>query len=285
MIKNIETDLKEKNDKLQIKKFDIRSLCKNPAILIIAGRDKGKSWVVKAILEKLTGYPAGIVICPTENADPFYSKIIPKSFIYLNYKSEIIKNIISRQQILKEKEKTSGKIIDKRIFLVMDDCLASKTIWSKDPMIKELLMNGRHYDITFILTMQYSLGIAPDLRSNFDYVFMLYDDIFSNVKRLYDHYAGLFPSVESFREVFLQLTNDYGCMVLNKKTGSKILNNKLFWYKAPDLRGSDFRLGCRQFKNYHTNNYREFKKKIDTNEISNLINEKRKYKKLKIKKI
>ena len=34
-------------------------------------------------------------------------------------------------------------------------------------------MNGRHYKILFILTMQYALGIPPNLRTNIDYVFIL----------------------------------------------------------------------------------------------------------------
>ena len=48
---------------------------------------------------------------------------------------------------------------------------------SKDPLIYELMYNGRHYKILFMLTMQTPLGIKPDLRSNFDYFFLLATDI------------------------------------------------------------------------------------------------------------
>ena len=84
----------------------------------------------------------------------------------------------------------------------MDDCLGSKHAWAKDKPILEMFYNGRHFQITFILTMQFPLGIGPELRSNFDYVFLLADDFVSNQKRIYDHYAGMFPNFESFRRVF-----------------------------------------------------------------------------------
>ena len=55
-------------------------------------------------------------------------------------------------------------------------------------------MNGRHYFAMFIITMQYALGIPPVLRTNIDYVFILRENIFMNRKKLYDQYAGMFPT-------------------------------------------------------------------------------------------
>ena len=52
---------------------------------------------------------------------------------------------------------------DDRIMVIMDDCMASKGTWLKDPNILELFFNGRHHHLSFILTMQFSLGIPPEL--------------------------------------------------------------------------------------------------------------------------
>ena len=38
-------------------------------------------------------------------------------------------------------------------------------------------MTGRHYNILFIITMQYPLGIPPALRTNLDYVFLFRENI------------------------------------------------------------------------------------------------------------
>ena len=62
--------------------------------------------------------------------------------------------------------------IDPRAFLILDDCLYDNT-WSKDKWMRSVFMNGRHYKLLFLLTMQYALGVPPNLRTNIDYVFIL----------------------------------------------------------------------------------------------------------------
>ena len=69
--------------------------------------------------------------------------------------------------------KDGKKPKDDRLMLIMDDCMSSKGSWVKEEPILELFFNGRHHHISFILTMQYSLGIPPEMRSNFDYIFFL----------------------------------------------------------------------------------------------------------------
>ena len=89
--------------------------------------------------------------------------------------------------------------------------MSSKHLWLKDPNMLVIFNEGRHYQLTFILTMQYCLGIQPELRSNFDYIFLLGEDFISNRKRLYEHYAGMYPSFDIFQQVFNEITADYGC--------------------------------------------------------------------------
>jgi hypothetical protein len=104
------------------------------------------------------------------------------------------------------------------------------------------------------------LGISPELRTQFDYIFLLADDFYSNLRRIYDHYAGMFPTFESFRQIFKQLTADYGCMVIANTTRGKVkMNedagflNKIFWYKAPKQKTTT--MGCTQFNKFHKSNY------------------------------
>ena len=66
-----------------------------------------------------------------------------------------------------------------------------------------------------MITMQYALGIPPALRSNVDYVFILRENINSNRKRLYEHYAGMFPTYEIFSQVMDQCTSNYECLVID----------------------------------------------------------------------
>jgi hypothetical protein len=107
-----------------------------------------------------------------------------------------------------------------------------------------LFMNGRHWKIMLIITMQYPLGIAPALRTNIDYVFILRENYISNRKRIYDNYAGMFPTFESFCTVMDQCTEDYSCLVIDNSSKSNKLTDQVFWYKATGH--EPFRLGSNE---------------------------------------
>lgn len=279
--KDIDIEMKGKRDRLPIKTFLLSQFVTDPAIIMIAKRGSGKSWVVRALLEFFKDIPVGLIIAPTDRMNSFYGKFFPDSYIHYEYKSEIIDNVLKRQRIIiqKEKEKNAqGKKIDPRSFIIMDDCLGQKGSWVRDKPIQELLYNGRHYRIMYILTMQFPLGITPELRSNFDYIFLLAEDYISNQKRIYDHYAGMFPSFDSFRQVFTQLTADFGSMVIVNRGVKTTLFDKVFYYKAPDLsQMSEVKIGCKQFRDFHKNNYNEewMKAGEEFNEVEYFLNKKK----------
>jgi len=243
---------------LPISKFRLKDMVKDPSIVMVAKRGSGKSWVCRNILKFLNrvGIPGGMVIAKTEKMNPFYSNFFPELYIHYEYKTEILEKMLFRQEKMMDKraEKNKrGKRVNPRAFLVMDDCLASKTTWVKDKPIQEIFYNGRHYKLTFILTMQFPLGIGPELRCNFDYIFLLADDFISNQKRLFDHYAGMFPNFDSFRQVYNQLTQDFGCMVIvNRGSRSEFLD-KVFYFKASEE--SDDTIGSKQFIKFNEYNY------------------------------
>ena len=58
-------------------------------------------------------------------------------------------------------------------------------------------MNGRHYKMMFLVTMQYALGITEP-RTNIDYVFILRENIVSNRKRIYEATPGCSRHSKSF---------------------------------------------------------------------------------------
>ena len=250
--------------KLQIREFKLDSMVENPAIVMIAKRASGKSWICRDILRNFKDIPVGLIIAPTEKMSdpPFYSDFFPDSYIHYQYKSEIIERMLYRQDVMIEKQKEKakeGKILDPRGFILMDDCLSKKSSWMKDQPIMELLFNGRHYRLMYILTMQFPLGITPELRCNFDYIFLLAEDFYSNLKRLFDHYAGMFPTFDSFRTVFNVVTQDFGCMVIVNRGARSSFTDKIFWFKASNQNIG--MIGCKQFIEYHDNNYDDLWKK------------------------
>ena len=240
---------------LELKKFDMKSISfkpgesKGPVIVLIGRRDTGKSYLVKDLLFYHQDIPIGTVISGTEEGNGFYGKLVPKLFIHNEYNTAIIENILKRQrsvlkQIKKEVETFKKSTIDPRAFLILDDCLFDDT-WSRDKMMRLLFMNGRHWKIMLVITMQYPLGIPPVLRTNIDYVFILREPYIANRKRIYDNFAGMFPTFESFCQVMDQCTENYECLVINNNVKSNKLQDQVFWYRADNH--NDFKLGSKEF--------------------------------------
>jgi hypothetical protein len=256
--KEITLNHRGKTGECPINEFDLNQMVDHPSIVMIAKRGSGKSWVVRAILQHFSKkVPVGIIISPTDRMSSFYADFIPDSYIYYEFKPDTIERMLERQKdiIKRQKERRKeGKETNTRAFIVMDDCLSSKGEWAKDPAVSELLFNGRHYHIMYILTMQFPLGIKPELRCNFDYVFLLADDTVSNQKRIFEHYAGMFPNFEAFRQVFVQLTADFGSMVIVNRGVRNNFLEKVFFYKAPASKINGF-IGGGQYKKFHEDNF------------------------------
>jgi hypothetical protein len=240
---------------LELKKFDMKSISfksdenKGPVVVLIGKRDTGKSFLVRDLLYYQQGIPIGTVISGTEEGNGFYAKMVPKLFVHHEYNTAIIENILKRQrtvlkQIKKEMETYKRTNIDPRAFVILDDCLYDST-WTRDKMMRLLFMNGRHWKVMLVITMQYPLGIPPALRTNIDYVFILRENYIANRKRIYENYAGMFPTFEAFCQVMDQCTENYECLVINNNVKSNKLNDQVFYYKA-DNHG-DFRLGSKEF--------------------------------------
>jgi hypothetical protein len=240
---------------LELKKFDMKSIQfrpnenKGPVVVLIGKRDTGKSFLVRDLLYYQQDIPIGTVISGTEEGNGFYGKMVPRLFIHNEYNSAIIENILKRQrtvlkQVKKEMETYKRSTIDPRAFVILDDCLYDSS-WSRDKLMRLLFMNGRHWKIMLVITMQYPLGIPPTLRTNIDYVFILRENYIANRKRIYENYAGMFPTFESFCQVMDQCTENYECLVINNNSKSNKLTDQVFWYKADNH--NDFRLGSKEF--------------------------------------
>tara|TARA_B100001175_G_C19450380_1_gene611002 strand:- start:403 stop:1236 length:834 start_codon:yes stop_codon:yes gene_type:complete len=237
------------------------SISDDKVVVMIGKRDTGKSFLCRDLLYYHQDIPVGTVISATEIANCFYGKMVPPLFIHNEYNEEVVKKVLIRQtrcmeQVKKEKNSFNfngqSKKTDPRTFVILDDCLYDNS-WTKSKFVRSLFMNGRHWKVFFIITMQYALGIPPNLRTNIDYVFILRENIVQNRKRLYECYAGMFPTFEVFCEVMDQTTENYECLVINNNSKSNNLEDQVFWYKAEPH--DDFKLGSKELWDYHNQNY------------------------------
>lgn len=240
---------------LELKKFDMKNISfkptetQGPVIVLIGRRDTGKSFLVRDLLYYHQDIPIGTVISGTEAGNGFYARMVPKLFIHDEYNTAIIENILKRQkmvikQVKRERDAYGRSTIDARAFVILDDCLYDNS-WAREKLMRLLFMNGRHWKIMLVITMQYPLGVPPNLRTNIDYTFILREPYIANRKRIYENYAGMFPTFESFCQVMDQCTENYECLVVSNNAKSNKLEDQIFWYKATGHK--DFKLGSKEF--------------------------------------
>ncbi len=217
-----------------IKKFDPSVLKEKAAVIAIIGkRATGKTVLTSDLMNKM-GCPFEIVI-GTEEDKSFYEKTY-NTLVYSEYSSDIVDRLI-KDRIQKVKQLTYEEKFNRAPMagLVLDNCGFDRNIWRDDNIIKRMTMNGKHYKTSFIFSMQYMIGIPPDIRANVDYIFCFNDNTIANQKKIYEYYGGCFAKFSDFQEVFLELTGEYGsgnCMVIHNASKSMKIEDCIYWYKA-----------------------------------------------------
>lgn len=238
---------------LKLRRFDMSSINDDSIVVMLGKRRTGKSYLVKDLLWYHQDLPVGTVVSPTECVNEFYSSIVPSLFIHDAVTPELLASFVRRQRLITKRmtrdiARMGASKIDPRAFLLLDDCLYDKT-WANNEQIRFLFMNGRHIKSLVLITMQYPLGIPPNLRTNIDYTFILRENNVSIQKRIFDNYAGMFPNFQAFSDVLSQTTSNHECLVIHNGSTSSKLEDQVFWYRAEPK--GDFRIGAPEFWRWH----------------------------------
>lgn len=194
--------------------------------LIIGRRASGKTILVDSMLQSLDMVNKAkekhlTIFSEIERFNQIYSRKYTNSNIFYEYDETIIKNIIVEQQM--------GTSRDHKV-IVIDDCLPYKGKWLN--ILTDLFEINDALNISIIVTVQYAPHIRQGLCQSFDYVFLFKDELERTKKHFYDHYCGIFPDYKSFDACFVELTKDYGTMVICKTGTSNILLDNVFYYNS-----------------------------------------------------
>ena len=238
---------------IQIKKFNPSTIDPCRICVIIGKRGTGKSYLVTDILYHMRKIPMGVVMSGTEESNEHYKSFVPDSFIYGEYMPEVVQKVITHQsQTVKKLKPTDRESVNSSVFMLLDDCMYD-TKWTRDKNMRAIFMNGRHWKILFMLTMQYCMDLPPCLRANIDYVFILRENILQNKEKIYKNFFGIFPTFDSFNEVLTQCTENYECLVLDNTVKSNKIEDCVFWYKAKPRKV--FKIGSPALWEHHKRNY------------------------------
>lgn len=211
---------------MQVPKFNLEDMCPNPFIFICGKKGSKKTAIIKDILRQNSSSRKLIVSC-YEDTRHEYSAEFYDAQIYdngCNIKDnikDVVTNFISEQEDLLTNI-SDGSLVNHQSIIVLDDVFSTTQLTAASSILSLIVEKCKRNNITCVITMQFPLGINIEVRSSFDYVFLCNEDYISNKKRLYDHYAGTFPSYQSFDSAFMQLTRNHSCeMVIRQWYGDK----------------------------------------------------------------
>lgn len=251
---------------IKLNKFDPRVMEKrrvdgNPTTCIFIGkRGTGKSTLISDIMYYHRAVPYGLIFSGTEDGNGFYANYFPSLFIHSTFKPEILDTLIKRQ-----KKVLQDKNANPHSFLLIDDLMYDKSL-TRDKNMRLIFMNGRHWKLLFLLSMQYCMDLPPDLRANVDYLFVLRENIIDNQKKLWKYFFGMYEKFSEFQQTLMACTENFECLVLDNTSKSNKLEDCVYWYKATPNR--KYRIGCPQLWKYAEAHYDENHDRIDDKPIA-----------------
>lgn len=259
-----------------IRRFDVTRMDRSRSCVFIGGSGTGKSHLMTSIMYANRDIAGGIVMSGTEEGDPYWRNFIPDTFIYNDWKPDILEQLIEIQKKKKraveavdqeiEYCRRNGRVADlqrltqkkhgmaekMRKFVVLDD-LAYKGGLTRNDTIRKLFMNGRHWGILALLSIQYCIALDISLRGNAGYIFICRESIISYRRKIYESFVGMVPSFSVFEKLMDACTQDYECLVVDRTQKSTRVEDVLFWYKAQP--SYSFRIGDARLWDYHRTRY------------------------------
>ena len=218
-------------------------------LVFIGKPGTGKSRMIASVLyNKRSIIPVGLVMSGTEDSSPYYENIFPKTFIYNNYDEAVIEKFIQRQKLAK------ANIPNAWAVLLIDDCTDSPSVFKK-PLQQSLYKYGRHWEMLYILSLQYCMDVMPSIRTSVDGVFILRDPILKNRKSLYENYASIIPDFSTFCSLMDQITDDWTALYIHNATNVNEWQDCVFWYKADPKFSDKFKFGCPDYWKFHNERY------------------------------
>ena len=225
-----------------LRKFSYNYINANNLILILGPSKSGKSSITKDIIYN-SNINNGCVFVKSYCNKKVYN-YIPPLFIHDSYDKKFIKKIIKKQ--LSNYNSNS--------FLIFEDILEYKYL-EESKYLRKLLCNKLNNIFCIIEIIELSkIHETLLLKNKIDYLFITRDNYDKNKGLLYQLIKNnINIPYGLFCKFMDDYTDNYNFLILDCKSKSENIADKLFWYKV-DIH-NNFRLNNEQLWNYNNNNY------------------------------
>ena len=138
-------------------------------VILYGPRRSGKSMFIRNICQRLRPYFPDVVCFTKTKASGEYFSFLPYDHVIDGLDEDLLLALLKNQRKLKKKESRGEFVGNYNLLIIIDDCMAEKLRY-KD-IFNAVFFNGRHYNVTLLVTVQDVKGIAPAATINADQVF------------------------------------------------------------------------------------------------------------------
>lgn len=184
-------------ESIKLEKFSFSEISKSSNILVFGQID-----------ENLINYVKNMSFGLIFSSNDIYLKHFDKSCIYPKYNKTMVNRLINKQCKSKDilnniifgnKNKRMKK--DTNTFIIFDN-----QPFTNDNIMREVIFNGRIYNITVIIIFDKFTPLTPAVRENIDYLFLSKTDDKDNI---YKYYLRCMLSSEVFNIVYDELKSKF----------------------------------------------------------------------------
>jgi hypothetical protein len=206
--------------KIEIKECKIDKIVGN-MIFIIGARKTGKTVIVQEFVKN--NFDDGILLSENMAIKEQYSKC------------EIFKNTtrcsIDIEYIKEYYISIKNSDTKKKHIIVIDEYCNTKTLW-KDATISDMIMNGKHFGITLIITFQYPICLTDDINGNLDNIIITDKGYEKTRETLYRYYGSRVTTYLTFTNILTSICTNKNALVISYTNTSNNIQNSMFWCKA-----------------------------------------------------
>ena len=224
---------------MDIKYFDSEKLKIGCSINLVMGGHDHKlrviKWILRKIDDKTSNENISMVIDKSDHIFGSFRGIIRQKLIFNKYSGEIL------QKFFKLKKKLWKLNLNSNINLITHDCI-NKIDLANDKTTMELSKLPNKYFNLWLDVDSYIKPKPNEIVSQYDWIIFGSEYLLTNTntEKMYAKYFKFMEhldeslNLEQFRNLFYELTENYGLVVIDNKNPSNKLVDKLFRLKGWD---------------------------------------------------
>lgn len=259
--KSNKKDKKDDATVINVREFKVEEIPESCTWIVVGPPGSGKTTFIENLVYfNRHRYPTARIFMGTPSGYKQFCSIFHPLYVSSVYDEEQEKTHIARQNkcnLENGKEYPGNYAVN-----ILDDVSDDTKIYKTKTMAGLFKNGSQHWNQLFILGSQYAIDMPPGVRKAVSYIAIFREPEANERRKLYDNFGGITGSYKDFCDLMDQLTGDYTCMIIVKRTQSNDREDAVFWYKTKVLK--PWKFGSQEYRDWGEKRYnKDYREKVE----------------------